>query len=213
MHTIQPEPFATLQDWTLKHKSISLYDFLCGQLDELLDSDDANYGARKHAKTVTGFLAKAAHLLYQMSDPPFKSGKYPHLDGWFPFLKALQPYQMRQLVETALFWDDKTPNAMGSRRYRDHRIEVFLEWARNNPSWTFTHDKVTARREAFIQDAERMGLNDHWGKKLKKKRPELAENNQEALIPQVKGMLMPALDMTSALDKVGTPVQKVLISY
>ena len=107
------------------------------------------------------------------------------------FPQALQPYQIRQCVEMAIFWRDPSQtygNGLGthaSYKYRDHSMERFVEWARQLSTWRDTHEKVVLRRPAFIQSEEKMGLLANWGAKLRKKRPEVAAHGMLPSIPLI----------------------------
>ena len=86
MHLIQPNPYATGPNWTLKRRRTSLYDFLKSELDSVLDCEADTFACRKHAKTVTGFVARVTRDLYQMSSPPLENSA--ELDMWWAFMKA-----------------------------------------------------------------------------------------------------------------------------
>jgi hypothetical protein len=89
MHMIQPNPWATGPNWALQRRRTSLYDFLKAELDSVLDCDSDTFACRKHAKTVTGFVARVTRDLYQMSEPPLDNSS--ELYRWFDFMKALSP--------------------------------------------------------------------------------------------------------------------------
>jgi len=89
-------------------------------------------------------------------------------------------------------------------KYLDHSMERFVHWARMMKTWSLMHHKVKEKKPAFMDDERKMDLDKSWAEKLRKARPGAFDTTAELM-----GMLTPAIDMASALDKVSTPAQKV----
>jgi len=86
----------------------TVYEFLKSKLDLVLSSSQVDKTCIAHAKTVSGFAGRVARNLFKSEIPPVE----PHF-VW-DHIQCLQEYQVRQLVEQALFQgpDEKSKRAV-----------------------------------------------------------------------------------------------------
>ena len=130
MAAVQPEPFGNCSSSEYTHMSV--YQWLKLQLDVVITSQEQDQRCSRSAKMVSGFVAQVSHQLFVAISPPTRRvglcGQMAMNAGHFGHIQALQEYQIRQLVETALFWHDP-------KHGLDHSMGAFVRWAQNMKEW------------------------------------------------------------------------------
>lgn len=172
----------------------TLRGYLERQLDVVLDSkegpesDECIYAA----KTVTGHIAMAARLLFKRENE-----EHEEWEKACRHLQAFQEYQVRQLVELALFCEDGGGG-------RDRRVNQFVEWARQSEGVAEMQALIDEKLPRFAASERYMQLDDFWAAKLRQERGE-----RFGTLQSLYGLLLPSLQMVCAMQFCTTPVQKV----
>jgi len=198
----------------------TVYEFLKSKLDMVLRSSQLDKECTAHAKTVSGFAGRAARNLFRAEDPPVEPAYV------FTHLQCLQEYQVRQLVEQALFQgpdcnasgitspDSKASNVRSNQVYwrpeggTDHTMERFTEWIEGIEDVKTLQDAVNEKRPWFRADPQKMDLDSSWAKRVEK----VHTGGTGEMVDKVgrfQMMLTPALEMVQAMEFCTTPCQKV----
>eukprot|EP00658_Telonema_sp_P-2_P059972 TRINITY_DN49029_c0_g2_i3.p1 TRINITY_DN49029_c0_g2~~TRINITY_DN49029_c0_g2_i3.p1 ORF type:complete len:368 (-),score=75.57 TRINITY_DN49029_c0_g2_i3:129-1232(-) len=135
--SVPPELVKYAANWLTRHTSpggdggADLLGYISKKLDWILDSgagpDDLQ--CIQAAKSVTGLMAAAARSIFRQEEE-----NQEQYANHFKILQGLQEYQVRQLVELAVF-------TQGEAGERDRSISHFTDWIRNsNTCLLYTSD-------------------------------------------------------------------------
>lgn len=167
-----------------------LLSYLHQQLDWVLEStggpDDLQ--CIQKAKSVTGILAAAARAIFRQEEEAEPWGRQ------FRVCQTLQEYQVRQLVELAVFKQEGD---------KDRSMHAFVAWVRGSQNVAEMQARIDEKLPRFGSSERYMQLDDFWAKKLRQERQGFET------LQSLYGLLTPSLQMVCAMQVCTTPVQKV----
>jgi len=169
-------------------KKRSLYAYMYELIDAVLGSKSLDDSCRAAARTFSAFAARAARDILQLEENPGYKGcgslVYAHL-------QALQEYQVRQVVEMAMF--------SGVR----HGMASLFKWVCQMPEVQSLDRKITENQANFATTTGHRDIeNADWLKRLR-------NSGRFTTVSEVQALLMPAIDEVQAIGRCDTPVQKV----
>jgi len=170
------------------YKKRSLYTYMYELIDAVLACKSIDDKCRAAARTFSAFAARATRDLLQLEENPGYKGCDENI---FNHLQALQEYQLRQLVEMAMF--------SGVR----HGMPALFKWVCSTPAVQALDAQITANRDRFATEQGNRDIeNADWLLRLR-------NSGRFTTTSEVAALLMPAIDEVQAIGRCDTPVQKV----
>lgn len=178
---------------------------LQARLQGLLQRTELDAACEAEAKSVTGLMAQATRLLYTAESPPLSPW------GSWEALQCLHEYQIRQLIETAVFAEESLESPKRTRLavYGSPpvaprvRLPRFVDWIASMPGVASMAGQVSQNIAAYASDPRFMQLDAFWARRLRDRHPGALED-----IASLGGLLAPALEMVAAMESCSTPCQK-----
>lgn len=173
----------------------NLFLYMQELLDEILSSTAMDENCFRCARTFSGFAAAVTRMLMCSHEVPLQRAELERIDDGdvvWGHLQSLQEYQLRQLVEFALFQDR-------------HEAECFSKWAMGLDEIGNLQTRVDLNKAKFASNMEHHDLNKaKWFLQI-----QVATNSSFNDVASLAGLFMPGLDMIQAMGNARTMSQKV----